>query len=298
MSKLSQDSNFFKASMEAKLKLEQYTCNFLYQLMSKNQFGLQPSRRLVIFWRVADIIQTSLCDKKAISKRDSMKILKSLNKSIEPFTVYYSEHKVARSQKETDRAIKRLCFILSIPRHYLMVVAGPRGLLAGGLRIVFQNGTEIDIGKTSSGVSIPEAPYEIENIQTDAQFIMIVEKNSVFHHLTQHQFFDRFPKGILLSSSGYPSQAFSDFLVLLRVNCPEAPILFLVDADPYGVHIALCHLQSLQKEALSSLAFWIGISVEDVERVKYDATLSITARDRAKAQKLLQMLREASFRCV
>ncbi|EME30796.1 DNA topoisomerase VI subunit A isoform 1 [Galdieria sulphuraria] len=175
-----------------------------------------------------------------------------------------------------------------------MVVAGPRGLLAGGLRIVFQNGTEIDIGKTSSGVSIPEAPYEIENIQTDAQFIMIVEKNSVFHHLTQHQFFDRFPKGILLSSSGYPSQAFSDFLVLLRVNCPEAPILFLVDADPYGVHIALCHLQSLQKEALSSLAFWIGISVEDVERVKYDATLSITARDRAKAQKLLQMLREVN----
>lgn len=54
-----------------------------------------------------------------------------------------------------------------------MVVAGPRGLVAGSSRIVFQNGTVLETTMASSGVSVPENPHEIEYIHTNAHFVLV-----------------------------------------------------------------------------------------------------------------------------
>lgn len=76
--------------MEAKQKLERYTCEFLQQLVHETfTFRLQASRSLAIFWRVADIVQMSLHANKAISKRDDMDIYNGLesNFTVVQFTI-------------------------------------------------------------------------------------------------------------------------------------------------------------------------------------------------------------------
>lgn len=150
--------------MEAKLRMEQYTCEFLDHLLS-NTIKLQwkTSRRLAIFWRVVDIIHTCLHDNKGISKRD----------------VYYSEHKIATCQRDTDLAIERLCKILSVPRSHLLVMAGPRGIIAGNLQIFFQNGTVIDTKTVSTGVSVPENPQEIKHLSTNARLVLVKQRTKL-----------------------------------------------------------------------------------------------------------------------
>ncbi|KAK4528605.1 hypothetical protein GAYE_SCF61G6550 [Galdieria yellowstonensis] len=258
--------------MEAKLRMEQYTCEFLDHLLS-NTIKLQwkTSRRLAIFWRVVDIIHTCLHDNKGISKRD----------------VYYSEHKIATCQRDTDLAIERLCKILSVPRSHLLVIAGPRGIIAGNLQIFFQNGTVIDTKTVSTGVSVPENPQEIKHLSTNARLVLIVEKNSIFHHLIEHRFLEKFPNVILMSGSGFPSQAFSQIVRLLRNYLPMKPFLILVDADPYGIHIAWFHLKSIATRR--NFESWIGISLDDVQEANCGANLTLTTRDKVRAKNLLDL---------
>jgi DNA topoisomerase VI subunit A len=56
-----------------------------------------------------------------------------------------------------------------------------------------------------------------------------------------------------MSGSGFPSQAFSQIVRLLRNYLPMKPFLILVDADPYGIHIAWFHLKSIATRQVGSL---------------------------------------------
>jgi len=94
-------------------------------------------------------------------------------------TVYYSEHKIATCQRDTDLAIERLCKILSVPRSHLLVMAGPRGIIAGNLQIFFQNGTVIDTKTVSTGVSVPENPQEIKHLSTNARLVLVKQRTKL-----------------------------------------------------------------------------------------------------------------------
>lgn len=76
--------------MEAKLRMEQYTCEFLDHLLS-NTIKLQwkTSRRLAIFWRVVDIIHTCLHDNKGISKRDGKFVHTNAKKESKPYSLLF-----------------------------------------------------------------------------------------------------------------------------------------------------------------------------------------------------------------
>lgn len=110
-----------------------------------------------------------------------------------------------------------------------------------------------------SPVPITEALAKFDLVQTEAKFLLVVEKDSIFQRLLDEHWADKFPKSILVTVSfcnskiklgykwtffennlvffkgrGYPDICTRRFLAWLSDQLPQLPMLALVDADPYG----------------------------------------------------------------
>eukprot|EP00871_Galdieria_phlegrea_P000332 jgi/Galph1/129/GphlegSOOS_G4881.1 len=170
----------------------------------------------------------------------------------------------------------------------------------GNLQVTFQNGSIFGTYSTDAANTIPQRPEDIVMITSTAKFIMIVEKDTIFHHLQQHQFLQKFPQSILLSGSGFPGQTFQALLLKLKKNLKNVPILILVDADPYGIHIALCHMNacSVDDSAETSFTLWIGVSMEDIHELRRSNTLEMNAADKRRATNIHKELEVRTFRKV
>lgn len=71
------------------------------------------------------------------------------------------------------------------------------------------------------------------NIISEADFILVVEKDTTFQKLMDENFQAMFPRGILATSKGYPDIATRNVLKMLSEK-RKFPIYGLFDADPHG----------------------------------------------------------------
>ncbi len=85
------------------------------------------------------------------------------------------------------------------------------------------------------GKAIPSNIQKCTNFESDADFILLVEKDAAFQRLAEDRFYNRFPC-IIITGKGQPDVATRQFLRKMQQDL-KLQVLALVDADPYGLNI-------------------------------------------------------------
>ncbi|GBG24288.1 Meiotic recombination protein SPO11 [Hondaea fermentalgiana] len=257
-----------------------------------------PGRKLVQFMRLVDVVYGGLEQQRAATLRDVYYLLKG---SRSGFSSY----------EACAKAVQQLSWRLGVPRFVLGIVAHSKGIVLGPVVIsTLQShglGSEAKYMTESAwNASILVRHHVLVPGQTsiaalphmaEPRLVLVVEKAAVFHQLEQAGLHRRF-HCVILTGRGMPCLATRAFLKCLSLQFPAAPILALVDWNPFGLGIALAYAHGSLSEAESYL--WavprvrlVGLSGLDVERMTTSsldaAGQPLTAADLARAEGLLDL---------
>lgn len=184
--------------------------------------------------------------------------------------------------------------MLGCTRSSLNVVASEKGVVIG--RIVFtDDGDRIDCTKMGvGGKAIPPNIDRVANIESDALFILLVEKDAAFMRLAEDRFYNRFPC-VIVTAKGQPDVATRLFMKKMKTEL-KLPVLALVDSDPYGLKILsvyMCGSKNMSYDS-SNLTTpdikWLGIRPSDLDKYKIpeQCRLPMTEQDIKTGKDLLE----------
>lgn len=211
-------------------------------------------------------------------------------------TIEGTKEKTFDDQTESDAILEDLEVTLEALREELHVYADKRGDMVGNITLI-DNGDEIDCRRMGSGgYGIPSItePRVIEFKKCEAQFVLHVEKNTVWQRFNEDKFWKKH-NCILTHGNGQPPRGVRRLLQRLNQEL-GLPIYCLLDCDPWGHYI-----YSVIKQGSISLAFesrrmavpdarFLGIRAMDYER--YDLTddvqIALTDRDRTRARQIAE----------
>jgi len=197
-----------------------------------------------------------------------------------------------KDQIDTDRALASLANVLRVRRKSLKFIEARRGTVHGRL-VVREREEVIDLSKLGpAGYSIPRFMDEVEIVDSNAAFIVIVEKQATASRLAQARWWDA-ARTILLCSEGFPSLSAREFVRMLT-SALGIPAVIFADADPAGIRIALTFAHGSITTALETpwLAAdtirWAGLYPSEFDRhCGPRDRISLTETDRARASELL-----------
>lgn len=147
--------------------------------------------------------------------------------------LYYSDVDLYNNQTSVNKAIETICAMLNVQEYELGILSSSRGLIAGDLAVITDEG-RIDF---STPQAVPQNPSAITQFETSADFILVVEKETVFQRLVNDNIFERIDyKIVLVTAKGFPDV---NTRVLLKKFAEKTgkPIFIIVDADPHGFEI-------------------------------------------------------------
>jgi meiotic recombination protein SPO11 len=164
--------------------------------------------------------------------------------------VFYSDVNLFREQKYSDKIIEDVASMLRTTRDSIHVVASARGSAMG--RVVIRDGGDtIDLTKMGTGGwAITPFLDQVEIIESDAEFILLSEKDAAVMRLSEAKYWNRQPC-IVLTGKGSGDIATRAFLKTL-VKELEIPAFALVDSDPYGHYIYSVFLRGSKRLSYES----------------------------------------------
>ncbi|CAN6921063.1 unnamed protein product, partial [Brassica oleracea] len=175
--------------------------------------------RIDMLLRVLLIVQQLLQENRHGSKRD----------------IYYMHPSAFKAQSVVDRAIADICILFQCSRYNLNVVSVGNGLVMGWLKFR-EAGRKFDcLSSLSTAFPVPVLVEEVEDIVSLAEYILVVEKETVFQRLA-NDMFCKTNRCIVVTGRGYPDASTRRFLRLLMEKL-QLPVHCLVDCDPYGFEI-------------------------------------------------------------
>ena len=186
--------------------------------------------------------------------------------------VFYTDVKLFTEQKTSDKSIEDAATMLYTTRNSTHIVAAPKGNCVGRLRIRDRNDI-IDLeGLGSGGWTISPMLDNIEILESDAEFILVIEKDAAMMRLADARFWRKYPC-ILLTAQGVGNVAVRMFLKRLSKEL-NLPVFSLVDSDPYGHYIHSVYLRGSKRLSYESpfLATpnikLLGVLTRDLDRYK------------------------------
>ena len=201
-------------------------------------------------------------------------------------TIQGTKEKTFDDQGESDQILEDLEVTLGSLREELHVFAKKRGTMVGNITVI-DSGDTIDCRRMGSGgYAIPSIcePDVIEFRDVDADFVLHVEKDTVWQRFNEDKFW-RTHNCILTEGSGQPPRGVRR--MLHRLNKEHGlPIICLLDCDPWGHYI-----YSVIKQGSISLAFeserlaipeakFLGIRSKDYEACDLSDDVQIELNDR------------------
>lgn len=182
--------------------------------------------------------------------------------------LFYQDVNIFENQSISDNLIEDLGALLGVARSSMNVTASSKGVVVGHIDFT-EKGDFIDCRAIGSGKSITPNIDDIDNLQSDAEFVLVVEKDAIFNRLTEDQFYDYIPS-VIITAKGQPDMATRMFLKKIDDEL-KIPILAIMDADVYGFEIL--RVYSVGSKALSfessNLAVpnikWLGLLPSDLE---------------------------------
>jgi meiotic recombination protein SPO11 len=235
-------------------------------------------RKAAITTRVVELVHEVLSKGIHITKRD----------------LFYTDVKLFRDQKESDSVLDDVACMIGCTRTSLHVVASDKGLVVG--RIQYKEaGDEIDCTKMGiGGKAIPPYIDKITDIRSDAEFIILVEKEAAYMRLAEDRFYNKY-KCIVITGKGQPDVATRLFLHKIREQL-KIPVLALVDSDPYGLKILSVYCTGSKSMSYDSSNLttpdikWLGVRPSDLDKYNLPAQcrLPMTEQDRKMGEELLK----------
>lgn len=172
----------------------------------------------------------------------------------------------------------------------LRIYPSPKGIIAGNLKIILENDGIIQCHMTEA-TTLP-SQLEKVRVETDAKFVLLVEKETVFKKLIEQMCFKKLENMILLTGKGYPDVNIRLFLKKIMEH-KQLKIYCLVDGDPYGIHIMIVYRYGSKafdyvKEKVSCPEVrWIGITPSEIKKLNLPRS-PMTSFDRKTLDKLLE----------
>ncbi|MHA1437664.1 MAG: hypothetical protein ACTSPD_08800 [Promethearchaeota archaeon] len=207
--------------------------------------------------------------------------------------IYYTDVKLFLEQKNSDKSIEDVATMLYTTRNATHIVAAPKGTCVGRLRIRDRNDI-IDLeGLGSGGWTISPMLDEIEILESDAEFILVIEKDAAMMRLAEGRFWRKYPC-ILLTAQGVGNVAVRMFLKRLSKEL-NLPVFSLVDSDPYGHYIHSVYLRGSKRLSYESpfLATpnikLLGVLTRDLDKYKIpnEVRLPMNKQDVKRTKDLL-----------
>jgi meiotic recombination protein SPO11 len=247
------------------------------QIMEKQFHSLTSVADITRLMRILEIVHELLTKDLHRTKRD----------------VYYTDVKLFKEQKNSDKSIEDIATMLYTTRNATHIVANPRGSCVGRLRI--RDRTDIiDLESLGSGTwTISPMLDEIEILESDAEFILVIEKNAAMMQLTEARFWRKYPC-ILLTAQGVGNVATRMFLKRLTKDL-NLPAFTLVDSDPYGHYIHSVYLRGSKRLSYETpfLATpnikLLGVLTKDLDAYKLpnEVRLPMNKQDLKRAKDML-----------
>ncbi|KAJ3183451.1 endodeoxyribonuclease [Geranomyces variabilis] len=112
------------------------------------------------------------------------------NQTVTKREIFYRDVRLFKTQATVDAAVEDLACAFGVPRFCLRIVASAKGLVYGNL----------------TGTLIPPTE-QIAGLQTDARFVLVIEKDATFRTLLDQGFASTHGPCILVTGKGYPDVA-------------------------------------------------------------------------------------------
>ncbi|XP_017655932.1 meiotic recombination protein SPO11 isoform X3 [Nannospalax galili] len=226
-----------------------------------------------------------------------LKILSMIYKLIQSNTyatkrdIYYTDSQLFGNQTVVDTIIDDISCMLKVPRRSLHVLSTSKGLIAGNLRYVEEDGSRVHC---SCGATATAVPSNIQGIQS-AKFLLIVEKDATFQRLLDDDFCSKMSPCIMVTGKGVPDLN-TRLLVKKLWDAFHIPVFTLVDADPHGIEIMCIYKygsmsMSFEAHSLTVPAIrWLGLLPSDIKRLNIpkDSLIPLTKHDQMKLDSILK----------
>jgi len=148
------------------------------------------------------------------------------------------KQKFWNSQENSDDAIKAVELLTGVPREEFSVTSKPKGMISGPITLrVGGDIIDCNLGSRATSQLIPTNIRDVEIIDVKANFIMVVEKDTVLNNIRKSGFIQKY-NAILLTGSGEPDRA-TRMMVKTLNEVWKKPVVIFTDADPWGLGIAL-----------------------------------------------------------
>lgn len=149
------------------------------------------------------------------------------------------------------------------------------------------------LSSLNTAFPVPVLVEEVEDVVSLAEYILVVEKETVFQRLA-NDMFCKTNRCIVVTGRGYPDVSTRRFLRLLMEKL-QLPVHCLVDCDPYGFEIlATYRFGSMQMaydiESLRAPEMkWLGAFPSDSEiyGVPQQCLLPLTEEDKKRTEAML-----------
>uniref|UniRef100_A0A7S4HJY7 DNA topoisomerase (ATP-hydrolyzing) n=1 Tax=Odontella aurita TaxID=265563 RepID=A0A7S4HJY7_9STRA len=245
---------------------------------TRSFLNVKESRKTAITARVLQLLHSVLMKRIHITKRD----------------LFYTDVKLFVDQQESDVVLDDVACMVGCTRSNLHVVASDKGLVVGRINF-YEDGDFIDCTRMGvGGKAIPPYIDKIESIKSDAEFVLLVEKEAAYMRLAEDRFYHRYPC-IVITAKGQPDVATRMFLSRLTSEL-QIPVLGLVDSDPYGLKILSVYMSGSKNMSYDSASLttpdikWLGLRPSDLD--KYDlpeqCRLDMTENDIKTGKELLK----------
>lgn len=260
-------------------------------------FNSNMAKKFMQTFLVANGCKTLLEEQKTISIRQMYYMTKH--------TIGQSSENTFDDQSESDPIIEDLEVTVDAMREELHLFANKRGLVVGNLT-VNDAGDEIDLTRMGrGGWGIPSIcePEALRFVRHKAKFVLLVEKQAVWHRLNEDRFWEKH-RCILMTSEGQAARGARRLLQRMHAEL-KLPIYVLVDNDPWGLYI-----YSVLKQGSINLAFesmrlavpnvrYLGMSALDYKKFGLSPAVKIKLSkediERAKQMKRYDWFKEAHW---
>jgi len=303
-----------KTSEETNNLLVEYALDFLQQAIVNpsdasfnipsrggSNVGFDEEQELVLIGR--QMIDRQFRNLASVSSVEQMTIIMKLIHDIlardihsTKRDVFYMDVNSFEKQSVSDSLLEDLSAMLQVTRSSLNISASSKGIVVG--RISFkEKGDFIDCTAIGAGKAISPNIDDIEDMDTDAEMCLVIEKDAVFNRLAEDHFYDYVPS-ILITAKGQPDVATRQFLKKINDEL-QIPIFSLMDADPYGFEIM--RVYSVGSKALSfessHLAVpnikWLGLLPSDLSPesgfdIPRTTLLKLTSKDVHRSKLMLE----------
>jgi DNA topoisomerase VI subunit A len=255
---------------------------------SREFFNISMAKKFMQSFLVASACKEHLLE---TGKTTSIRDLYYMTKH----TIKKSKENTFDDQSESDPIIEDLEVALDTLREELHLFAAKRGSMVGPI-VVVDAGDEIDLSRMGSGgwgvPSITE-DYMIQFKSSKAKFILLVEKEAVWHRLNEDKFWKKH-QCALITGNGQATRGVRRLLQRMSKEL-KIPLYVLVDNDPWGLYIYSVIKQGSIKLAYESMrmavpsARFLGLRTSDFKRfgLSDDVKIDLSKEDANRARQML-----------